>query len=71
MDYVQAFEMAYDAWEIQEEAEFRDVYLGHMDDFADAMGISRNQVAAAFTAIEREYPLIFELDNRNQVIVSS
>jgi len=71
MDYVRAFEMAYDAWEIQEDALYQDVYLGHMDDFANELGISRDQVYAAFMAIEKEWQITFELDNRNEVIVSA
>ena len=71
MNYVKAFEMAYDPFAMEEDALFQDVYLGHMDDFANELGISRNQVYAAILAIEKAYNLVFELDNRNQVIVSA
>jgi len=69
MDYVHNFEMAYDVDALLDKVFYQDVYLGHLDDFAAELGITREQVYAAILAIEKAYNLIIELDNRNQVVV--
>lgn len=68
-NYVDAFESAYNVWQIMEDSHWFDVSLGHMDEFADNLGITRDYVYAAILAIEDAYNCVIETTNRNEVVV--
>jgi hypothetical protein len=71
-EYVRRFEDAYDVGSVTYFAEFNGEYhIDYIDDFAQEMGISRNQVHAAILALDEYYGLSFELDNRNELYAYS